>query len=109
MRYTRIMKYLRNIIAVLVLIAIVYGVTNYAGQIQEQIGVKGASTSRAQEIAGRIGSDVSSQAAAAKNQAMHVSLSDIFNYLSRFQRIPQDANTIKNYVQKQINGFTTKK
>jgi len=98
------MIHLRNIIAVIVLIAIIYGVTNYAGQIQEQIGVKGASTSRAQEIAGKIGNDVGSQVDSAEKQAMQLKVSDIVNGLSRFQRIPQDTNSIKEFVQTQIGN-----
>ena len=98
------MKHLRNLIAVLVLVAVVYGITNYAGQIQQQVGVKGASTSRAQEIAGQIGNDVGSQAGSVEKQAMQVKVSDIVNGLSRFQRIPQDANSIKNYVQTQVGN-----
>lgn len=104
-RYTRIVRmHVRNFIAVVVLIAIVYGVTNYAGNIQQQIGVKGASTSRAQGIAGKISHDVGTQVDAAKQQAMHVSLSDILNELSRFQKIPQDITSIKNYAQDQVNN-----
>lgn len=95
----------RNVIAVVVLIAIIYGVTNYAGQIQQQVGVKGASTQRAQGIAGQISHDVGSQVDAAKQQAMHVSLSDVVGYLSRFQKVPEDINNIKNYVQTQANNM----
>ena len=99
------MKHLRNLIAVLVLIAIIYFATNYAGQLQQQVGVKGASTSRAQEIAGQIGNDVNSQAGSAEKQLMQVKISDIVNGLSRFQRVPQDANSIKNYLQTQANNM----
>jgi len=98
------MKHLRNLIAVLVLIAIIYFVTNYAGQLQQQVGVKGASTSRAQEIAGQIGNDVNSQVGSAEQQLMQVKISDIVNGLSRFQRVPQDATSIKNYLQSQANN-----
>ena len=99
------MKHLRNFIAVVVLIGVIYLVTNYSGQIQQQIGVKGASTSRAQEIAGNITSDVGSQVNNAKDQAMHINLSDVLNGLSRFKRIPQDVNSIKNYAQSQLNNM----
>jgi hypothetical protein len=98
------MRHLRNLIAVLVLIAIVYFATNYAGQLQQQVGVKGASTSRAQEIAGQIGGDVNSQVGSAEQQLMQVKVSDIVNGLSRFQRVPQDVTSIKDYVQTQANN-----
>jgi sensor domain CHASE-containing protein len=103
MRYTKRMKHLRNLLAVLVLVAVVYLVTNYAGQLQQQIGVKGASTSRAQGIAGQIGNDVGSQVNTVEQQAMHMSLSGALNYFSRFQRVPQDINSIKNYIQSQTS------
>ncbi len=94
----------RNFIAVIALIVVIYVVTNYTGLIQQQIGVKGASTSRAQGIAGQISQDVGSQVDAAKQQAMHVSLSDIVHEVSRFQRIPQDITRIKNFAQDQVNN-----
>ncbi|MGH7204426.1 MAG: hypothetical protein ACREHC_08335 [Candidatus Levyibacteriota bacterium] len=103
------MKVLRSIIAVVLLIAIVYFVSQYSGLIQEKIGVKGASTSRAQEIGGQISSDVGKQVDTAKNQAMHVSLSDVMNYLSRFQRIPQDVNNAKDYVGQQYSNMVESK
>lgn len=102
-------KILRNFIAVIVLIGVIYLVTNYAGQVQQQVGVKGASTSRAQEIAGNITNDVGSQVNNAKNQAMHINLTDVMNYLSRFKRVPQDATNLKNYAQSQLNNVLQSK
>src|SRR5579872_3120912 len=98
------MTHLRNLIAVLALIVVVYLVINYAGTIQQQVGVKGASTVRGQNIAGQISHDVGTQVDAAKDQAMHVSLSDVIKYVSRFQKIPQDVNSIKSFAQDQINN-----
>jgi len=95
---------LRNIIAIVALVAVIYFVTNYAGQLQQQVGVKGASTSRAQGIAGQIGNDVGSQVGAAEKQLMQVKVSDIVKGLSRFQRIPQDVNSIKSFAQDQVNN-----
>ena len=109
LRYTRCMKHLRNFIAVIVLIGVIYFVTNYVGDIQKQVGVKGASTSRAQEIAGNITHDVGTQVDSAKNQAMHISFSDVMNYISRFKRVPQDATAIKNYVNQEVSSFSAKK
>ena len=98
------MIHLRNLIAVLALIVVVYLITNYAGLLQQKVGVKGASTVRGQAIAGQISHDVGTQVDAAKNQAMHVKLSDVINYFSRFQRVPQDINNIKSFAQDQINS-----
>jgi len=98
------MIHLRNLIAVLALIIVVYLVTNYSGLLQQQVGVKGASTFRGQQIAGQISHDVGTQVDAAKNQAMHVNLTDVMNYFSRFQRVPQDVNSVKNFIQDQMNN-----
>ena len=103
------MKVLRTIIAFVVLIALVYFISQYAGVIQEKIGVKGASTSRAQGITGQISSDVGQGVNAAKNQAMHVSLSDVVDYLGRFKRIPQDIVGAKDYVTEQYTNMVESK
>ena len=90
--------------AILILIGVAYAVTNYSGQIQQQIGVKGASTSRAQGIEGQLSHDVGSQVNSAEQQAMHINVSDILNGLTRFKQIPQDANSIKNYAQSTLSS-----
>jgi hypothetical protein len=96
---------LRNLIALLILAGIVYFATNYVGALQQQAGVKGASTSRAKEISGQIGNDIGSQIDSAEKQIMELKVSDIVNGLSRFQRVPQDVNGIKNFVQKQVGSM----
>jgi predicted ribonuclease toxin of YeeF-YezG toxin-antitoxin module len=103
------MIHLRNVIAVLALVVVIYLVTNYSGMIQQQIGVKGASTIRGQNIAGKISHDVGTQVDAAKDQAMHVNLSDVVSYFSRFQRVPQDISSMKNYAQDQVNNVLESK
>lgn len=102
-------KIFRSLLAIIVLAGIVYFVTNYAGQIQQQVGVKGASTKRAQGIASNITNDVSSQVNNAKNQAMHINISGIMSYLSRFNKISQDANSIKGFAQSQLNNVLKSK
>jgi hypothetical protein len=111
MQYTKRVRniHLRNFVAVLILVAIVYVVTNYTGVLQQQVGVKGASTSRAQGIAGQIGNDVGSQVNSVEQQAMHVNLSDAINYFSRFQRVPQDIKGITNYIQTQVGNMVESK
>jgi hypothetical protein len=103
------MIHLRNLIAVLALVVVVYLVTNYSGLLQQQVGVKGASTVRGQNIAGQISHDVGTQVDAAKNQAMHVNLSEVVNYFSRFGRVPKDVSDIKNYVQEQMKNVLESK
>jgi len=103
------MIHLRNFIAVVALIVVVYLVTHYSGMLQKQVGVKGASTVRGQEIAGQVAQDIGTQVDAAKDQAMHVSLSDVVTYFSRFQRVPKDINDIKNFTQDQINNVLESK
>ena len=94
----------RSFLALLILVGIAYVVTNYAGQVQQKIGVKGASTSRAQGIEGQISHDVGSQINSAEAQAMHVNVSDVLNGLSHFKEIPQAANSIKSYAQSTLSN-----
>jgi TolA-binding protein len=96
---------LRNIIALVVLGTIVYYVTNYASMLQQQVGVKGASTSRARNIAGQVSNDAGSMIGTAEKQLMQMKISDIVNGLSRFQRVPQDINSIKSFAQDQVNNM----
>jgi hypothetical protein len=99
---------LRNIIAIVVLAAIVYFATNYVGLLQ-QVGVKGASTSRAKDIAGKVSNDAGSAIGTAENQLMQMKVSDIVNTLSRFQRVPQDINSIRSFAQDQVNNMLQSK
>lgn len=98
-------KIFRTLFAVVVLIGIAYLVTNYSGQIQKVAGIKGAGTNKAQGIAGQVLGDATSQVNNAKNQAMHINLSQILNGLSKYKQIPQEANSIKEYTQTQITNM----
>jgi len=100
---------LRNVVAIIVLVGVIYYVTNYSAVVQQQIGVKGASTSRAKEIAGQLSSDVGTQVTLAEKQALQIKVSDVINGLARFQRVPQDINSIKSYVQTQANSVLKSK
>lgn len=99
------MKVLRTVIACLVLIAMVYFISQYAGEMQQKIGVKGASTSRAQEIGNQLSQDIGDGVDAAQKQAMHVTLQDVVDYFSRFKRIPQDIVGAKEYVTQQYKNM----
>jgi hypothetical protein len=99
----------RNCVAVIVLIAFVYFVSNYSGAIQEKVGVKGISTQKAREITGRINSDIQKQVGVAASKAGEIKVSDIVTGLSRFQKIPQDFNAMKEFVQEQVQNFRSKK
>ena len=99
----------RSFLALIILAGVGYVITNYSGQVQQKIGVKGASTSRAQEIEGQISHDVGSQINFAEGQAMHINVSDVLNGLSHFKEIPQDANSIKNYAQSTLSNVLQSK
>ncbi len=95
---------LRNIIAVVVLVALVYFVTNYYGLLQQQVGVQGVSTQRAEEISTNITTDIGSQVEVAKEKALEVKVGEIVEVLSRFQKIPQDIKNVNEYFQEQIDN-----
>lgn len=100
--------HLRNFIAVAVLLVIVYVVTNYAGPIQEQLGIKGVS-GKGQGIAGQIGKDVGGEVGLAEQQVMQLKVSDVVNEISRFKRIPQDVKSITSFTQTQISNVLESK
>jgi len=99
----------RNLIAFIVLFGLIYFVTNNYGTAQQLVGVKGASTQKAQEVTKAINSDINKQVDATIKKTEDVKVSDIIQGLSRFQKIPKDINNIKEYVTEQVNNFTKKK
>lgn len=96
---------LRNVIALVVLIAIGFIVTNYYGSLQETVGVKGVNTQKAQEITNDISSDVGQQVDTAAEKAGEVKVNDIVSFFHRFQKIPEDFNNMKTYVTEQVENF----
>lgn len=95
---------LRNTLAVAAIIVIISFATNYSGLIKEQVGVKGASTDRAQEISQEIGSDINEHVNDAKEQALQVNVKDVIDFFGRFQKIPEDVTNAKEYVQDQVSS-----
>lgn len=100
---------MRTVMAFVVLIAMVYFISQYSGMIKEKIGVKGASTSRADEIHKQLSHDVGEGVQAAQKQAMHVTLQDVVDYLGRFSRIPHDIVGAKDYVTEQYKSVVESK
>jgi hypothetical protein len=98
------MTVLRTIIGVVLIVAIGYFITNYSGMLQQQIGVKGASTDKAHEVSKQISNDVGQEVDAAKDKAMDVKVKDVVGFFNRFQKIPEDVNSARNYVQEQIDN-----
>ena len=103
---------IKNIFLVLVIAFLVYFFAQYAGTAQNQLlsvfnlpgsSVKGASTEKAEEITGKIGSDIGSGFEQIKQQALQVSLGDAITGISRLQRIPQDFQTVQEYVRGQVD------
>lgn len=99
----------RNIIAFVALVGLVYVVSNYYGMFGQMVGVKGASTKRAEEIKTSIQHDVTNQVATAASKAGEIKFSDIFLGLQRFGRIPKDIESIKKYSEEQLRTYLTKK
>lgn len=102
--------FFKNISVVIALVVVVYLVANYGGSLKNQImsqlgiagsSVKGASTSRAQEISDKFKSDLSSQADLLVNQVLNLKVSDAIDGFSRLQKIPRDAHSLQTYIQSQ--------
>ncbi len=102
------MSVLRNLLAFLVLAAIVYGVSNYYGLAQQTVGVKGASTQKAQEVSGEIQSDIGQQAEKAADSASNVTIGDIIGFFQRFQKIPEDLQSVRDYSEEQLHNITNR-
>ncbi|HSX08955.1 MAG TPA: hypothetical protein VLF93_02270 [Candidatus Saccharimonadales bacterium] len=103
------MKHLRNLIAVVVLIGVIYAVTNYAGVIQQETGITMIGSDKGKSIAGQVLGDATFQVNNVKNQAMHVNISDVMSYLSRFKRVPQDISSAKEFVTQQVSSISGQK
>jgi hypothetical protein len=99
---------LRNIIAVVMLCAVIYLVSNYYDLAQETVGVKGVSTDKAQEIQEDIQSDLGKQADAAAENANALTVGEIIGFFGRFQKIPEDINNAREYAEEQIGNLTNK-
>lgn len=96
--------FLKNILVIVFIVGFVFVATNYSGLLKDQIGVKGASTDRAKEISGQMGSDIGAQIDMVKKQVMDVKVSDLVNGLSRAQKIPEDFNKSTDYLKEQIDN-----
>jgi hypothetical protein len=99
---------LRSIIGLLMLCAIAYLVYNYYGTAQSAVGVKGASTEKAQEITENVKSDLDKQADKAAESASQVTVGEIVGFFGRFQKIPEDVANARQYVEGQVNSLTNK-
>lgn len=95
---------LKNIVGVVLLVGVVYIVSNYFGLVQETVGVKGASTEKAEEISEEIQSDINKEAEKAADNASNVTVGEIITFFGRFQKIPEDINNAKEYGQAQIDS-----
>lgn len=66
--------------------------------------VLGASSERAQEITGKVGSDVAGHLVILQRQIMALTLGDIVHTLSRAQKIPQDVQVVHAFVKEQAEN-----
>ena len=106
--------FLKNISIIIAIIAVVYIVANYSGLVKSTVmqllnipgsSVAGVSTKRAEEISGKISSDVQGQFGIAQEKVLSLTLSDAINSLSRLKKIQQDFNSIKDYSEEQIRNL----
>lgn len=108
----------KNIVLIGALVAVVCLIVNYSEPFREQISqifhlsganVKGASTQRAQEISGKIESDLSGQLSILEDQVLNFTIGDAITGLTRLQKIPQDFYLIQQYSSNKIDNFLKKK
>lgn len=95
----------RTLIAVVLLGAIAYLVYNYYGVVQNAVGVKGASTQKAQEVTESVKSDLNQQADKAAESASQVTVGEIVGFFTRFQKIPEDVSNARSYLESQAESL----
>lgn len=109
---------LKNIILLIVLVGVVLLVSHFAEPVKtmalgmvnmQDTSVLGASSERAKEITGKVGSDLGKQFEAAKQQMLNVKVGEIVSTLSRAQRIPQDIQAAGEFLMDQADALTNKK
>lgn len=71
--------------------------------------VQGVSTSKAQEITGKIKSDMSGQVGIVKDQLLQLTVGDIVGVLSRAEKIPKDFRAVEEYTKEQIGDMLKSK
>lgn len=65
--------------------------------------VQGVSTQRAQDISGKIGSDVGDQVENARSYILDVKVADAVAGFARLQRVPKDVQAITSYTKEQVD------
>ncbi len=66
--------------------------------------VKGASTKRAEEISGKLSSDIGNLLEQTKIQALDLTLGDAISGLSHLQKVPQDVHSMQEFTTEQIDS-----
>jgi len=102
----------KNLSLILALLFVVYAVANYSGIATSSLmevlnipgsSVQGASTERAQDISGKIGTDVGDQVEIARSYILDVKVADAVAGFARLQRVPKDVQSITTYTKEQVN------
>lgn len=109
---------LKNIFLICALVGVVYLVGNYGEPAKNQVfavlhlpnsSVKGTSTQRAKEITGNIQTDVNNQVNSLEKQALNLRVSDALSFFSRVSKIPQDINSVQQYLSGQVGSVLKSK
>lgn len=104
---------LKNIFILLFFVGIVYMVSYYAEPVKTMVlgmlnmqdeSVLGASSERAKEITGKVGSDIAGFAFGIQKQALEITLGDVIGTISRAQQIPRDVQSVHEFVKEQANN-----
>lgn len=109
---------LKNLFLIILLVGVVWMISYYAEPVKNMaLGmmnmqdnkVLGASSQRANEITGKVGSDITAQAENVKDQVFNVNLGSVFEIFSRAQKIPQDIQAAGEYIHKQADTLLNNK
>lgn len=110
--------FLKNIIVIVLLVVAVYFASLYGDLAKNQLlkilnipgsSVAGASTEKAEEISGKIKSDVNVQLEIVKQQALNFTIGDAINSFSRLQKVQKDFISLKEYTEEKVNDMLESK
>lgn len=109
-----ILTVIKNALVIAFLVVGVYLIANFAGPVKNEVmgmlnmpgsSVKGASTKKAEEVTQTISDNLNEQLLQLQYQVLNVSIGDAVNTVSRFQKVPQDAQHISEYAQEQLHNM----
>ncbi len=99
----------RVFVGTIILFVTIYGVVTYTPQVQQMVGGNGIQTEKkVKGISDSVAQDVRLEVQKRASEAGEVKVNDIVSSVSRLQRIPQDIQSLKQFIDEKVKYYTTK-